>query len=237
MLVRLKSSPPGLNEGHLAALTGDRIMCADFQYPKLKEIFGEGEPAKYVYQTTSGAVRTYKLLADGRRQINAFHLPGDIFGLENGEFYRFTADAIMDTTVSCASRYSLLTGFEHREPGLPSNLLGLVTRNLQHAEDHMLLLGRKTSVEKVAAFLEDYAPFGQPVAASSLVCFPLLRVSLIGICGAGLGGLSLGAWLRSVSSTKKNFSASMTTSSLRLGSPQIQSLAPNDNNQMCCRFL
>jgi CRP/FNR family transcriptional regulator, nitrogen fixation regulation protein len=186
MLVRLKSNPRGLNEGHLAALTGDRIMCSDFQYPKLKEIFGEGEPAKYVYQTTSGAVRTYKLLADGRRQINAFHLPGDIFGIENGEFYRFTADAIIDTTVSCASRYSLLTGFEHREP-LPSNLLGLVTRNLQHAEDHMLLLGRKTSVEKVAAFLLE---MDKRFATPNLMILPMPRRDIADYLGLTLETVS-----------------------------------------------
>ncbi len=186
MLVRLKSSPRALNEGHLAALAGDRIMCSDFQYPKLKEIFGEGEPAKYVYQTTSGAVRTYKLLADGRRQINAFHLPGDIFGIENGEFYRFTADAIVDTTVSCACRYSLLTGFEHREP-LPSNLLGLVTRNLQHAEDHMLLLGRKTSVEKVAAFLLE---MDKRFATPNLMILPMPRRDIADYLGLTLETVS-----------------------------------------------
>ena len=64
MLVRLKSRPRGLNEGHLAALAGDRIMCSDFQYPKLTEIFGEGEPAKYVYQITSGGNLRVLVLLD-----------------------------------------------------------------------------------------------------------------------------------------------------------------------------
>jgi CRP/FNR family transcriptional regulator, nitrogen fixation regulation protein len=187
MLVRLKSSPRGLNEGHLAALAGGRIMCSDFQYPKLTEIFGEGEPAKYVYQITTGAVRTYKLLADGRRQINAFHLPSDIFGIENGEFYRFAADAIVDTTVSCARRNSLLDGFEHREPGLTSNLLGLVRRNLQHAEDHMLLLGRKTSVEKVAAFLLE---MDQRFATPNLMILPMTRRDIADYLGLTLETVS-----------------------------------------------
>ena len=51
---------------------------------KDEEIYGEDEPAEYVYQVISGAVRSYKLLSDGRRQIGAFHLPGDVFGLESG---------------------------------------------------------------------------------------------------------------------------------------------------------
>ena len=44
------------------------------------EIYGENEPADYLYKVVSGTVRTYKVLVDGRRQIGAFHLPGDIFG-------------------------------------------------------------------------------------------------------------------------------------------------------------
>ena len=183
MLVRLKSSPQKLNEGHLAALAGDRIMCSDFQYSKLAEIFGEGELAEYVYQITSGAVRTYKLLADGRRQINAFHLPGDIFGIENGEVYRFSADAIQNTTVKVARRHHLFDGFKHRESGFPTNLLGLVTRNLQHAEDHMLLLGRKTAVERVATFLLE---MDERLGSPSVMILPMIRRDIADYLGLTL---------------------------------------------------
>ena len=69
-------------------------------YLKGTKIFGEAEPADYIYQVVEGAVRSHKLLSDGRRQIGAFHLPGDIFGLENGDLHRFTAEAIADTTAS-----------------------------------------------------------------------------------------------------------------------------------------
>jgi CRP/FNR family transcriptional regulator, nitrogen fixation regulation protein len=154
MLVRHVGSSRRPVEGHLAALAGERVICSEFQYRGQTEIFGEGEPAEYVYQITRGAVRTYKLLSDGRRQINAFHLPGDMFGLENGEVHRFTAEAINVTTVRIVTRRSLFGELEQRRSSdLASNLLGLVTRNLQHAEDHMLLLGRKTSAERVAALL------------------------------------------------------------------------------------
>ena len=40
-------------------------------------IYGEGEAADYIYRVVSGAVRTYKVLADGRRQVGGFYLPGD----------------------------------------------------------------------------------------------------------------------------------------------------------------
>lgn len=97
-------------------------------------------------------MRTYKLLSDGRRQINSFHLPGDMFGLENGASHRFTADAVVETSVRIMKRNSLVNVMASRMTGAGS-LLRLVTRNLEHAEMHMLLLGRKTALERVAAFL------------------------------------------------------------------------------------
>jgi CRP/FNR family nitrogen fixation transcriptional regulator len=99
-----------------------------------------------------GAVRSHKLLSDGRRQIGAFHLAGDIFGLENGDFYRFTAEAIVDTTVRFMKRESL-ERVAKTDSAIIRSILSMTTDNLQHAENHMLLLGRKTSVERVAAFL------------------------------------------------------------------------------------
>ncbi|MBR0837755.1 cyclic nucleotide-binding domain-containing protein [Bradyrhizobium manausense] len=77
-------------DGHFAALAGERVLCSEYRYRRGAEIFGEGEEADYVYQITAGAVRTHKLLTDGRRQISAFHLPGDMFGFENGVTHRFT---------------------------------------------------------------------------------------------------------------------------------------------------
>ena len=72
----------GLFAGHAG------LVASEFTYRKDEEIYGEDEPAEYVYQVIRGAVRSYKLLSDGRRQIGAFHLPGDVFGLETGQIHR-----------------------------------------------------------------------------------------------------------------------------------------------------
>jgi CRP/FNR family transcriptional regulator, nitrogen fixation regulation protein len=100
----------------------------------------------------SGAVRTFKLLPDGRRQIGAFYLPGDIFGVENGGAHRFTAEAIVDTKVLLAKRTRVFGGSEDSLINT-RELIKLVGRSLQQAENHLLLLGRQTAIERVAAFL------------------------------------------------------------------------------------
>jgi CRP/FNR family transcriptional regulator, nitrogen fixation regulation protein len=152
MLIRINTAKRYPVDGHLAAIAGERLFCSESKFSREMEIFGEGEEANNVYQILSGAVRTHKLLSDGRRQINSFHLPGDMFGFENGPTHRFTAEAVAETSVRVTARRSLLDTITSRKAGA-SVLLDLITRNLRHAENHMLLLGRKTSLEKVAAFL------------------------------------------------------------------------------------
>ncbi|UQD95225.1 helix-turn-helix domain-containing protein [Bradyrhizobium japonicum] len=143
--------PNTLSEFGLTSAFNRIVGLSEFTYRKDTEIFGEKEPAVYVYQVKHGAVRSYKLLSDGRRQIAAFHLVGDIFGLENGDEHRFTAEAVVETVARLVKRESL--ELAARAPVISRNLLSMTTRNLEHAENHMLLLGRKTAVEKVAAFL------------------------------------------------------------------------------------
>jgi CRP/FNR family transcriptional regulator, nitrogen fixation regulation protein len=138
--------------GELGDLSHAKVSSGEFKYSKGTEIFGEAEPADYIYQVIEGAVRTHKLLSDGRRQIGAFHLPGDIFGLENGDFHRFTAEAIVETTVRLVNRQSLEREAKN-DPAMVRNLLNMTTDNLQHVENHLLLLGRQSATERVAAFL------------------------------------------------------------------------------------
>ncbi|MEI9806271.1 MAG: cyclic nucleotide-binding domain-containing protein [Pseudolabrys sp.] len=65
-------------------------MGAPMPFARNAEIYGENEPAEYLYKVLVGTVRTYKVLNDGRRQIGSFYLPGDIFGLEVGEEHSFS---------------------------------------------------------------------------------------------------------------------------------------------------
>jgi CRP/FNR family nitrogen fixation transcriptional regulator len=138
--------------GELGELSHAKVSSSDFKYIKETEIFGQAEPAEYIYQVIEGAVRSHKLLPDGRRQIGAFHLPGDIFGFENGAFHRFTAEAIVETTVRLVKCQSLEREAKNN-PAIIQNLLKMTTDNLEHVENHLMLLGRQSARERVGAFL------------------------------------------------------------------------------------
>ena len=75
------------------------LIGSPFTYSRDEEIYGESEEAEYVYKIVSGAVRSCKILSDGRRQINGFYLPGDLFGFEQGDMHRLKAEAVVDTKV------------------------------------------------------------------------------------------------------------------------------------------
>jgi CRP/FNR family transcriptional regulator, nitrogen fixation regulation protein len=188
MFVNVNANPASRQRftGELGGLARAEIILSEFKYNHGAEIFGEAEPAEYVYQVIDGAVRSYKLLSDGRRQIGAFHLVGDIFGLENGPAHRFTAEAIVDTTVRLAKRASL----EHvaeTDALVARDLLSMTTTNLQHAEEHMLLLGRKTSLERVAAFLLE---MDRRLTAAGVMALPMNRRDIADYLGLTLETVS-----------------------------------------------
>jgi CRP-like cAMP-binding protein len=131
------------------ALTG-----AVMSFERNAEIFGEGEEAEYFYQVVNGAVRTYKVLEDGRRQIGAFYLPGDVFGLEAGDAHAFSAEAIGRSSVRVAKR-SVILSMAARDGELGQALWTAAAGGMRAAQEHMLVLGRKNAEERVATFLLD----------------------------------------------------------------------------------
>src|SRR5215510_9402579 len=137
MFVRITADPAprptSLGELGIASESNPRVSLNEFTYKKGAEIYGEKEPADYVYQVKIGAVRSYKLLSDGRRQIGAFHLVGDIFGFASGENHRFTAEAVVDTTLRLIKRQKLELMAE-TDAVLTRNLLSVTASDLRHAE-------------------------------------------------------------------------------------------------------
>lgn len=136
--------------------TEAQTLGATRSFGKDEEIFGEGDRATCFYKVLSGAVRTSKLLSDGRRQIDAFHLPGDIFGIETGASHRFSAEALGDARIIVYRRCSL-DSLSASDSAFHRQIVAAMMRSLERAQNHMLLLGRKSAVEKVASFLLDIA--------------------------------------------------------------------------------
>jgi CRP-like cAMP-binding protein len=116
------------------------------------EIYAEGETAGYVYKVISGVIRVSKLLPDGRRQISAFHMPGEMFGFEAGELHHASAEAVVPAKI-VAYKWEGVLGTQRQSPSFVRELLSLTVLGLRHTQDHLLLLGRKNALERLAEFL------------------------------------------------------------------------------------
>lgn len=147
--VRLLSICAALEPAELAAI---EALAQPMTYAAKATLFLEEEPADYLFNVTSGAVRLYNLLPDGRRQIVGFALPGDFIGLGLAEFHGFSAETIGETGLCRFSRRAF-TEFVERTPHLLRQLHEFATHELSIARDHMMLLGRQTAEERVVSFL------------------------------------------------------------------------------------
>jgi CRP/FNR family transcriptional regulator, nitrogen fixation regulation protein len=147
---------------------GDTIelMGALVPFARNTEIYGENEPAEYLYKIVSGTVRTYKVLVDGRRQIGGFYLPGDMFGLETGDEHTFSAEAITDCKIIVIRR-SAVVALAARDNNVARQMWALTARELQRAQDRILVL-IKSAQERVAGFLLEMADRAPGSAAVEL---------------------------------------------------------------------
>jgi CRP/FNR family transcriptional regulator len=147
--VRAYSACAALNPDEQARLVD---IMTTVEVEAHQPIFDEAERAQHVFNVTEGAVKIYKLLSDGRRQITGFLFPGDFLGLTHNENYAYSAEALTNTKL-CRFPRQKLEALLDEMPKLEQRLLGMASHELAAAQDQMILLGRKSAKERVASFL------------------------------------------------------------------------------------
>jgi CRP/FNR family transcriptional regulator len=118
--------------------------------------FMEGDDSTYLFNVVSGAIRLSKSLPDGRRQITGFLFPGDFLGLSIADTYAYSAEAVTKCTL-CRFARTNLTNMLEKFPNLEQRLLSLASNELAQAQDHLMILGQKTSTERLATLLLKFA--------------------------------------------------------------------------------
>jgi len=127
-------------------------ILTEAEVPAHGTLFREGEPADYVMNITRGAVKLYKLLADGRRQILGFRFAGDFIGLTAGAEYAYSAEALTETRL-CRFARRKLDALRERMRRIDKRLLELSIDELTATQEQLVLLGRKHAEEKLVSFL------------------------------------------------------------------------------------
>lgn len=163
-------------------------MATSIVLPAGRTVFREGEAADSAFGLTRGFVRLYTLLPDGRRQIVAFALPGDFLGIPLPPKHRLSADAIGET-VLCRFPSRELAKFIQSSANMTRLLLEFATRELEMAQNQLVLIGNASAEERVTTFLLDWrrrlgSPSSQPLS------LPMLRQDIADFLGMKLETLS-----------------------------------------------
>lgn len=123
------------------------------RWDKREYLFRAGSPVGAVFKVTSGIVAESRTLADGRRQIIAFFLPGDICGyLESEGRHAFDGEAIT-TAETCSFNRERFSAFVNRNNDVAEEMRRGLAERLKMVGTHLSVVGQLTSTERVANFV------------------------------------------------------------------------------------
>ena len=166
---------PSASDRSALAADLDRIG-ATVSYPDEKTIVEECTPTSYVFKVASGMLRSVRLLPDGRRCVTSFLLPGDFFGFGEGGLATASVETLSDVTLV---RYPIreFTTLLDRNPAAARYFFHVVCKELSAAQDRLLLVGRKSALERLAAFLVSLADRlpPKPAAKGTNLDLPMSR--------------------------------------------------------------
>lgn len=138
----------------------------------------EGDDADAVFKVVSGTLCIYRLMSDGRRQVSRFCRAGQYLGLTAADIYPYNAEVVSDVELVRIRRRDFDEEVE-RDPVLQKFMLGQVTEELRTAQRQLVLLGRKSAIEKVASFLLEFgSPADAGCANGPCIAIPMTRVDI-----------------------------------------------------------
>ncbi len=151
-----------------------RSAMVPAQYSSGAILIHEGERASSLFNLVSGTIKLYKLLSDGRRQITGFLVPGDFLGIALTRSYACSAEAIEDVRL-CRFDREQFNGLLRELPHLEHRLFEAACNELVAAQDQMVLLGRRTALERLASFLLQWQRRTNLSQAPGVISLPMSR--------------------------------------------------------------
>jgi CRP/FNR family nitrogen fixation transcriptional regulator len=174
-----------------------------------QEIHAEGARTEYCYRVLSGCIRTVRLMEDGRRQVGEFMLPGDLFGMDDLDTHAFSAEAVCEAVVRRYPR-RMVEALADGRPALARRIRELALTHLRMAHERIVLLGRKTAIERVASFVLELDQ-RTLVGNQTLLDLPMGRIDI-----ADHLGLTVETVCRVLAHLKRSGAIGVCRASLRL---------------------
>ena len=144
--------PVGIDAQELDEL--DSIIKRRRPVKRGEHLFRVGDPFQAIYAVRSGSIKTYTPTEDGHEQVTGFHLPGELLGLDaiNLQHHPCAAKAL-ETTSLCEIPFNRLEELSMRLPSLQHQLLKIMSKEILHDQSLLMLLGKKSAEERLAALL------------------------------------------------------------------------------------
>ncbi len=141
-------------------------------------VYAQGDASEQVFNLISGWVALHRDMADGRRQITRFLLPGALFGVEPpGEELSHTATAVTTATV-CPIPSRKFRELRREIPALNEQFILLLERENHSASRTLATLGQGSAKERIGGLLRGLAVevLGEDaVAAGAVLKMPLTQ--------------------------------------------------------------
>ncbi len=114
----------------------------------------ESKTGGQLYTLYAGWAFRYKTLADGRRQILNFLLPGDLIGLQQqfGEEAAHGVELLTDCAL-CVFKDDSLWDLYREQPRLGYDITWLAAHEEGHVDDNLMTTGRRNAMERIAMLL------------------------------------------------------------------------------------
>ncbi|XSG80956.1 MAG: Crp/Fnr family transcriptional regulator [Methyloligella sp. ZOD6] len=176
-----------LSDSEVELLSDFKI--GEFRVESGATLVSQGIRSDQLFTVLEGWGFRYKTLADGRRQIVNFILPGDLIGLQA------TLDAEMEHSVEtltasafCTFPRNRLMEFFAASPRLAFDVTWLAASEERVLDEHLLSLGRRTARERTAYYLVHLFVRAREVglAVEGKVRFPFTQQHLADALGLSL---------------------------------------------------
>lgn len=141
-------------------LTGsDATRAEELVYTRRRVKRGEslyraGDPFISLYAIRSGFFKTTLMLADGRDQVTAFHMGGEMLGMDGiGTGAHGTSAIALEDAEVCVIPYARLQELTRDIAVLQTQFHKVMSREIMREHGVMMLLGSMRAEERLAAFL------------------------------------------------------------------------------------
>jgi len=161
---------------------------------RAERLFSAGDELGSVYLVREGALKTVTLARDGEEQVLAFHLPGEMVGLDAMATGRHRCDAVaLGDTEVCELSFPALQARAAQRPILQAQLYRAIGLGANRDQEHVEMLIRRQASDRIALFLHGIAERTRPIGeAATQLTLPMSREDIARFLGLALETVSRG---------------------------------------------